>query len=203
MTCKKHEAFDLGRIDRKAFLEHADNCPECQEFTAWDESLLEAAKKLKTPVQAPYLWQRIETALSEEKKTAFSWFSRQAFLRWGTAATLGLVIVVGAVLLFSSEAPRSGLLEQKALAKIEKKESRYVEAIEELEDLVIPKMAELDLELMFLYRDKLETIDQQIIQCREAIEENPANAHIRRYLMAALQDKRATLSEIMTLGNGT
>ena len=32
---------------------------------------------------------------------------------------------------------------------------------------------------------------------------NPANAHIRRYLLAALRDKKETLKEIQTLGTGS
>jgi len=203
MTCKKYEAFGQGRIDRKAFLKHAQDCPECRESASWDDDLLKAAQKLKSPVHAPYLWQRIEAALQEEKERTFFRISWQAFLRWGMASALVLVITVSTVFLIAFGEPKSGLLVQRSLAKIEKKEMRYDEAIEQLEELVLPKMMELDVELMFLYRDKLETIDQQITQCREAITENPANAHIRRYLMAALHDKRATLSEIMSLGNGS
>jgi predicted metal-dependent hydrolase len=57
----------------------------------------------------------------------------------------------------------------------------------------------LDLELEFLYRERLEVIDAQIAKCREAVAANPANAHIRRYLMAALQDKKETLAEVLNL----
>jgi hypothetical protein len=58
-------------------------------------------------------------------------------------------------------------------------------------------MADMNLELMLLYRDRLETIDDQIEQCREALSENPGNAHIRRYMLAALQDKKQTLKELL------
>jgi len=63
-------------------------------------------------------------------------------------------------------------------------------------------MAGLDLELDSLYRDRLGTIDAQIARCREALKSNPANAHIRRYLMAALRDKRETLTEVLNLKAG-
>jgi hypothetical protein len=52
---------------------------------------------------------------------------------------------------------------------------------------------------MLLYRDRLETIDAQIARCQEALAENPSNAHIRRYLLAALQDKKETLRELAQL----
>jgi hypothetical protein len=52
--------------------------------------------------------------------------------------------------------------------------------------------------MMLLYRDKLETIDAQIERCKEALALNPASAHIRRYLLAALQDKKGTLAELLS-----
>jgi hypothetical protein len=60
-------------------------------------------------------------------------------------------------------------------------------------------MANMNIELMLLYRDRLETIDDQIDRCREALLENPANTHIRRYMLAALQDKKDTLTELAAL----
>jgi hypothetical protein len=50
--------------------------------------------------------------------------------------------------------------------------------------------------MMALYRERLETIDAQIERCRRALELNPASAHIRRYMLAALQDKTLTLIQI-------
>jgi len=45
--------------------------------------------------------------------------------------------------------------------------------------------------------DKLAVIDGQIEKCQEALERNPGNAHIRRYFLAALQDKKQTLAEAL------
>jgi hypothetical protein len=86
---------------------------------------------------------------------------------------------------------------KKALARVEQKEQDYLKAIQDLEKQALPKMAGMDLKLVFLYRDRLETIDAQIKQCQEALALNPANAHIRRYLMMALIDKKETLAEIL------
>jgi hypothetical protein len=90
-------------------------------------------------------------------------------------------------------------LEGAALEKVEQKEREYAAAIAELERVTSSQMAKLDLELMLLYRDRLETIDAQIARCREALATNPGNAHIRRYLLAALQDKTETLRELAKL----
>lgn len=59
-----------------------------------------------------------------------------------------------------------------------------------------PQYKQMDMELHLLYRDRLETIDRQITLCKNAIDLNPANAHIRKYMMMALKDKKETLKEI-------
>ena len=87
-----------------------------------------------------------------------------------------------------------------ALVQVEQKEKEYSAAIAELEAVALPQMAKLDTDLMLLYRDRLETIEAQIERCKEALATNPANAHIRRYLLAALQDKKETLKELVDLG---
>jgi hypothetical protein len=89
------------------------------------------------------------------------------------------------------------LLAGKALKQVEAKEREYEEAIAEMERLAEPQLAKLDADLMMLYRDRLATIDAQIVRCKEAAARNPANAHIRRYLLAALQDKQETLQELV------
>jgi len=203
MRCKEYKKYNLGQINKKEFQDHSKNCRICQELTKWETFLLSAFQTLKTPVQVPLLWSRIEKTLKEEEglkqKDIKSKISRQTILRWSFASLLVLVIMLGAFLILNPFKQESGLLAQKALAKVEKKERAYVEAIEELETMVLPNISSLDLELMLLYRDKLETINEQIEQCKEAIERNPANAHIRHYFFAALQDKKQTLAEILDL----
>jgi hypothetical protein len=95
------------------------------------------------------------------------------------------------------QASSSGLLARRALARVELKEREYTEAIGALEKLAGPKIEAMDLQMMSLYRDKLAAIDAQIERCREALASNPANAHIRSYLLAALRDKRQTLAQAL------
>jgi len=80
---------------------------------------------------------------------------------------------------------------------VERAERSYSRAIDELEALARPRLAALDPDRMFLYRDRLGIIDEQIEQCRAELAGNPANAHVRRYLLAALQDKKKTLEALL------
>lgn len=215
MSCKELERYDRGEIDEAEFARHAAACSLCQQALELDEEIMSLAKSLRQPVEAPRLWSRIEEALRKEmaeekrlapghqmkKKSKLERPSlRLRFLRLIPAVAV-LLLVVGIGLYFGlrSPAPSSGLLAQKALARVEQKEHEYMKAIQDLEKQALPRMADLNLDLVFLYRTRLETIDAQIEQCREALALNPANAHIRRYLLAALQDKKETLAEVLSL----
>lgn len=122
------------------------------------------------------------------------------FLRTA-GVTAAVVVTVGLAswFLFLRPSPgkASGLMADAALARVETEEREYAAAIEDLEGKAGTKLAEMDFSLMALYRDRLETIDAQIERCREAIGQNPWNAHIRRYMLAALRDKKDTLGLIM------
>lgn len=201
MSCQKFKKYEFGKLSQSEFQKHLKTCAACQERMKQDTRLLSLAKSLKKPVESPHLWDRIEESLREEKRKGKR--SEVKDVRWSlirllpvTAAAL-LIISVGFYFVLKTETGKSGILTESALAKIEKKEREYIEAIEELEERTLPKMADMNLELMLLYRDRLETIDDQIEQCREALSENPGNAHIRRYMLAALQDKKQTLKELL------
>jgi hypothetical protein len=173
-----------------------------------DKEVLSQAQSLRQPIEvSPTLWDRIEDSLREEIAEGLSpvqQLSVKKRLRniWGFAAAAAALIIVGFLggyLVMTSRTPSSGLLSQKALARVEQKEQEYIQAIQELEKIALPHMADLNLELNFLFRDRLDTIDAQIKQCREALEFNRANVHMRRHLMIALQEKRETLVEVLNL----
>jgi hypothetical protein len=201
MSCTTFKKYEFGKISEKEFQQHLKTCAVCQERIKQDTRLLSLAKSLKKPVEAPSLWSRIEEDLRNEQKAGIP--SRRRHSRWSllqllpAAAAALLILSVGLYFLLRPETGKSGILTDSRLAKVEKKEREYIEAIEELEERTLPKMADMNLELSLLYRDRLETIDEQIERCREALSENPGNAHIRRYMLAALQDKKNTLMELL------
>jgi len=199
MTCRLLDRYNQGKMEDAEFRRHAAYCPICQEALKLDEEIMSMAGSLRQHIEAPGLWSRIEEAIRmEHKRFSLRW----RLLRFVPAAcVLTIVLGLGIYIGLKIQNPSSGLLARKALARVELKEQEYLKAIQELEKQVLPKMADLDLKLVFIYRDRLETIDAQIEQCREALASNPANAHIRRYLMMALQDKKETLYEVMNPKN--
>jgi hypothetical protein len=189
-----------------------------REQKALDERLDKEIAAMRSPVADDGLWTRIEAALVREKERtaqaaavtsgtrapgrsrleALTDFFRR---RWPVlvpagAAALILAVAVGIAVSRRPAAP-SGLLAGRALAEVERAEKDHLAAIESLERQVRPKLAASMTEETALYEDRLAVIDAQIDRCRLVLASNPGNAHVRRYLLAALQDKRQTLADAL------
>ncbi len=208
MSCELYEKHELGLVEKAVFDDHVKTCEECSRAAAQDQRLMNEAGQLGAQIDSPMLWGKIENTLREEiqREERFAqtaqfkkWHSRPIF-RMAMAAVL-LVAVSAGIFFVQKETqapqPSARLLTESALEQVRQTEKAYEEAIAQLETTANKKILEMDIELALLYRDKLETIDAQIERCREALAENPGNAHIRRYMMAALQDKRTTLEGLL------
>ena len=204
MSCDQFRKFELDQIDEVTFKDHLQSCESCRKQVSEDTRLLSIAKSMKRPIKAPLLWNRIEKSLEAERKNSsferIIHFDTKYYRVFRIAAVVLIAIGVGYFGGTKISTGNARLLSNSALSRVEKSEQNYIDAIAELEKKVEPRMADLDVEMMLLYRDRLETIDNQIRHCREALLNNPANAHIRRYMLAALQDKKETLIELLHSG---
>jgi hypothetical protein len=205
MKCKRFRQYELGKMDEETFVRHIRECAVCREEAVLDTRLEDKIHELREPVHAPRLWPRIEAGLQEEKRKESlgrphrAPLNRKLFFNpWFATAAAIILIGVCLMLVFNRRelTPSKGHLARRVLKQIESREHDYISAIEELEKNVRPKLADMDFEMLALYRERLETIDAQIERCRRALEVNPASAHIRRYMLAALQDKKKTLIRI-------
>ena len=200
MNCDFYRQHELGKIADADFERHADDCEECKKLIELDARLLAEAKSLKQTISAPLLWAKIENSLRAEKQVKQrKWaevFQVRTSLVWRLAAVLILAVGVGAYFFIRPESSSPRLLAGAALKQVEEKEREYEDAITKMEGLAESQLEKFDEDLILLYRDRLATIDAQIVRCKEAAAHNPANAHIRRYLLAALQDKQETLKEM-------
>ncbi len=205
MICDFLDKYNEGILSEPEFKKHASNCSSCQEVLDLDEEVMSFAKSLRQHIEAPFLWSRIEKSMMEEmaKEHRFKEKDKARKSPWrlfrlaSAMAAIILVVWLGFHFFIDNRTPSSGLIAKNTFARVEKKEQEYIRAIQDLEKRVQPKIADMDLQMVFLYRDRLETIDAQIEQCQEDLAFNPANAHIRRFLMMALHDKKETLAEIL------
>lgn len=197
MNCTWYEQREMGEVEEALFQAHARQCESCRAKLQQDERLMSLAGALERPKAPPFLWEQIEEALQIE-----TFRSRRTWLYRIAAVLVVSVGLGGGYLHFTGTSDaegRTNLYTPAALEKVRDLEREYVAAIEELEQVARPRLDEMDLDLMLLYRDKIQTIDTQIARCLDALQGNPANTHIRRYLLLALQDKRETLQEIVQL----
>lgn len=210
MNCDRYDDYQLGRLDEEKFLKHLSGCPVCTALKKQDEELLSAAQRLKIEVKTESLWKKVESRLLQEieqerlrRKTIRlpKRFLNMKSLALAASLMLGVVLVYLYVLM-STENSSTGLLSQRALEKVEKTEIAYMAAIDEMEKLTGARLTVMDIELALLYRDRLKTIDAQIRHCRDTLQTNPANTQVRRYLLAAFQDKEQTLREILSFKPG-
>jgi len=214
MTCGKFDARERPRMSPDEFAEHARACAECAAKAALDARLDAELVALRDAIPAPGLWDKIELTLGREKARASARdrdrrlrgglslaavFGRRPLLAAAGAAVL-LAIALGAIVLLTRSPASPGILSRRALAKVEIKEKEYAEAIAAMENQAGSRIEAMDLQMASLYRDKLAAINAQIERCREALASNPGNTHIRRYLLAALHDKRETLAGVLGAG---
>lgn len=195
MQCNRYKDFESGKISQKEFEQHLEYCATCREAFRQHKEISQIAAGLNRSVEMPDMWDKIKSGLIDQRHQSRR---QKRYLILKIAAVLLVLTLSGLYFLIPAQPdkPQSAILDDNALKQVLKTERQYEEAIARLEAVTALKLAEMDLELMLLYRDKLETIDNQIEQCRSASLRNPANYHIRKYLLAALRDKRETLKEI-------
>lgn len=177
-----------------------------------EEALSEAARSLHREWDSPELWPTIASkirALDEATPPArrLPWTTRIAARRWqAVAAAAAIVITIGstswvawrwvATTPATDADAQQRLLNEDALAAIERSEAQYVQAIDELTRLAAPRLEMPDAPMLVNLRERLATIDAAITEYRAEIARNRFNAHLRRQLLWIYQEKRRTLEQI-------
>ena len=196
MSCQKFEEYLKEQLDQDKFKIHIESCDECKKAFSDDIKIMNHTKAMSDELVVPDLWPSIEENIKKDNPVILKFKTTKRLLLAAAASFL----IITSIWLFNintSDKPSTRILSEQALQKVIEAESSYMEAIDELENLAYTELEETSEPLAQLYRNKLSLIDRQIQNCKEALETNPANSHIRQYLMAALQDKRETLEEIL------
>jgi hypothetical protein len=175
-----------------------------------DDELSAAARSLHCEWDSPQHWPTIAAALRAEEQATHPRHFRglAAVKQWRVvAAAAVLVIAVSSASwlgwrLLKPATPATGsatperLLNEEALAAIERSEAQYVRAIDELTRLAAPKLEMPDSPLLVNLQERLVVIDMAIAEYRAEIARNRFNAHLRRQLLWIYQEKRRTLEQI-------
>jgi hypothetical protein len=209
--------MDLERIlaegtpeEWRALELHARSCKECEsELVSWKE-LSTAGQELRQEWDSPQLWPRIAKALRERQSEKPSWSSkwreawRISLFSWRTAAAaVALIAFTAAGAWFALQQRKDpfqgnpALLRNSAVEEVERAEENYVRAIDKLAGEARPQLENPSTPLMASYHEKLLVLDSAIAELRAEADRNPANAHIRRELLAMYQEKQNTLEQVL------
>lgn len=209
VSCADRERIfmDGSAAEWVAMEAHAATCAECgDELRIW-KSMSSAAGELRQEWETPYLWTKIEHGLAEqmaEKPSRLrAWLNSigAASAQWKTAAALlVLVVMTGMAVKVFRVPPGPGnqvFLKNSAVSEVERAEAGYQKAIDKLDEQARPQLEAAATPLMASYREKLLVLDNAIDELRAEAGQNPANAHLRRQLLAMYQEKQETLQEIL------
>lgn len=170
-----------------------------------NDDILKQAAKLKRPTPSPNLWQRIERELEQQNEASLPkpTLKRRSFMyKPLAAAAIVLLIGLSSYVIFSLEGtPESHLYTASKLDDIRALEQEYRKAINDLEKEALSNLDALPEDMGPLYSAKLTLLNEQIELCRSKLEVNPANIHLNKYMLAALNEKKETLKEILTTQN--
>ena len=210
VSCKDRERIFMdGSAAEWAALEmHAATCTECgEELRIW-KSLSTAAGELQQEWETPYLWTKIERGLAaqmaEKPSRLRSWLNSigVASIQWqaGVAVVALVLTTVVAWRIFHTgpDPYQQVFLKNSAVNDVERAEADYQKAIDKLEAQAKPQLDPAT-PLMASYREKLLVLDNAIDELRAQAGQNPANAHLRRQLLAMYQEKQETLQEILEI----
>jgi len=207
-----------GTPEEWAALEtHSASCDSCSnEILAWKNVSL-AATQLHQEWDSPSLWPRIEQALAQQSAAPQnSWWRRltasgnlgsfwnRDLLQWQTAAAALLLVTLTATSMWFLSTRKSGnapgnpaLLNGSAVSDVERAEAAYERAIDKLDAKARPQLENSSAPLMASYREKLLVLDSAIADLKSQAGMNPANAHVRRELLAMYREKQDTLEQVL------
>ena len=196
MRCHKYDDYLRGIMNLSELKDHVQSCEDCNKEYHLDSQIMERSKKLNQNLTVPDLWPSIKKEI-EMEEIPHPGFRFRKKLILAAAAMIMITAAIWVVNLLHRDVGDERILSSKALEKVKEAEKVYIDAIRDLEDSAYLRLETTSEPLAQLYRNKLSLIDQQIRNCQEALENNSANSHIRRYLLAALQDKQKTLKDIL------
>ena len=210
VSCTDRERiFVDGSVAEWAALEtHAATCLECgEELRIW-KSMSTAAGELRQEWETPHLWTKIERGLAEqmaEKPSRLrAWLNSigAVSIQWQAAAAVVAIVLATVVawrIFHTGPDPyQQVFLKNSAVNDVERAEADYQRAIDKLEAQAKAQLGPAT-PLMASYREKLLVLDNAIDELRAEAGQNPANAHLRRQLLAMYQEKKETLQEILEI----
>jgi len=163
------------------------------------DDFLNQAKDEFNNIQTPDMWENIENAIAPPIKVKHNWlYNIEEFLftfRFQlSTVTVCLCIVIVGLLVNTNNMKMISMAEAgKFASEIDKDVFKAQKIYENAIDKMAMNFASMDLkensELVRLQLDKLQTLDELIVECKHYLEENPYYPEIHKQLFYAYQEK--------------
>lgn len=193
-------AFDRARVD-----EHLAGCAECRAVLDDLRTVIGVANRLPGTLPDRELWPGVATRLERRAPRRFSFTAPQLI-----AAGIALMLMSGALVYLarpSGDAPTeiaAGTpVADPAVTLVRLSDPHYDGAVTDLERTLEQGRDRLDPETVRVLEQNLAAIDQAILQCRRALEADPANAYLNSHLASARQQKLSLLRRATALTTGS
>jgi uncharacterized membrane protein YvbJ len=181
------DAFSMETAER-----HARECAQCAaKLASWNE-ISTTARDLHTTWPSDTLWPRIARSLKNEQRTARSWM-------WQVAAAILILVSLALVVYKANQLNKSEriLITEDAVQDADKTQHEFEKSIKQLEKLSGDKLDDPATPIMVSYKEKLMLLDDAIAECQTAIDQNRANAQVRKQLLAMYTEKQRTLRDVL------
>ncbi len=194
MICEYCNKGTLHTLNNQELESQLSDCKYCYRVK---DDIFEKKLELSLYKAPDSVWENISKELPPTKEIKVQ--DTHVSIIWKAAAVFLILSMAAFMLTKITGNDNPNILSGLEFQRMEFLETQYLNEIDKIEKAALPEMFEYETDIYLLYRDKLEVIDRQLALYREGLKESPGNAHIRRYYLAALQDKKNTLKEILQM----
>jgi hypothetical protein len=195
---------DLSEPDRAAVDSHLAVCAECRTVLEDLRTIVGAAARLPGSTPDRELWGGVAGRIERTPRRRFSFTAPQL-----VTAGLALMLMSGGFVYMTrldrGPAGPSGFSAtgDPSLIPVSLADPHYDGAVTDLERTLEQGRDRLDPETVRVLEQNLDAIDQAILQCRRALEADPANSYLNNHLVSARQQKLALLRRATALTTGS
>jgi hypothetical protein len=201
---------ELSAQERHGLEAHLADCASCQTVLSELRAIVEQAKKLQEAEPGWDLWPAIAARVRATPQER-TWWTRLTSGRVSLslpqlAGAAAAVVIVTAAVMLSRDAPSSRSMPADAsqspaspVTMANFADPQYDAAVADLKRALEAGRGRLDPETVVVLERNLMAIDSAIVQAREALATDPANAYLNSYLAEARRRKLDLLRRVTDL----
>lgn len=189
---------------------HLQLCSNCSVFYEDFKAIKISARKLDTLEPSEHLWANLQGQLiaeriikSQERSSFWERFFPlgivQSLKPALSGAILALILAGSIFYVYQRQWHDESIVssETEVIQELKQAETHYQRAIQALNEDSRRKIEDLDPAMAQILNDNLATMDYYLKECQDAVQSNPDNPLVHRYLLTAYQKKIEIMRSIV------